>query len=163
MNEALPSSYSAAVSEKSNKYFTGKPCKRGHVEYRYVNGGCAECIRQDLRKGYAKDPAKHLAKSKEYHAANRDRINAIQSGYRERSGHLIKARAKNQRGARALRVPSWSQTEAIAEFYKQCPPGCEVDHYYPLQGETVSGLHVIENLQYLTMADNRAKHNKVPE
>jgi hypothetical protein len=25
------------------KYFTGKPCKEGHVSERYVNGGCIGC------------------------------------------------------------------------------------------------------------------------
>lgn len=37
----------------------------------------------------------------------------------------------------------------------------EVDHAIPLQGETASGLHTLANLQYLSIAANRAKSNAI--
>lgn len=58
------------------------------------------------------------------------------------------------------RTPSWSQTEEIKDFYSKCPEGFHVDHIVPLQGTLVSGLHVIENLQYLPAKENLAKQNK---
>lgn len=36
----------------------------------------------------------------------------------------------------------------------------EVDHVVPMQGESVSGLHVASNLQILTKSENSSKRNK---
>lgn len=58
------------------------------------------------------------------------------------------------------RTPSWANKNSIKEIYKDCPGGYHVDHKIPLQGNLVSGLHVENNLQYLTAEDNLAKSNK---
>lgn len=57
-------------------------------------------------------------------------------------------------------LPKWANKKAIKKFYKNRPDGYEVDHIVPLRGVNVSGLHCIENLQYLLCADNRKKSNK---
>ena len=58
-----------------------------------------------------------------------------------------------------LRIPKWGQ-DGIKEFYNNCPKELQVDHIIPLHGKYVSGLHVINNLQYLTPKENNIKHNK---
>ena len=65
-----------------------------------------------------------------------------------------------RRAAELLRTPIWSEEELIRKFYMDVPKGYHVDHIIPLQGETVSGLHVIGNLQYLTPSENSSKKNK---
>ena len=50
--------------------------------------------------------------------------------------------------------------KVIAEIHKNCPDDWHVDHIVPLQGETVSGLHVPENLQYLPKSINTMKYNR---
>lgn len=58
------------------------------------------------------------------------------------------------------RTPKWANLVKIKEFYLSCPEGCHVDHIVPLNGELVSGLHVDNNLQYLTAKENIIKSNK---
>ncbi len=52
------------------------------------------------------------------------------------------------------------KTKKIKRFYENCPKGYEVDHIIPLQGKTVSGFHILENLQYLTKEENCKKGNR---
>lgn len=41
----LPTSRSEAIDKKSTRYFTGEPCKHGHVSDRVTStGGCCECL-----------------------------------------------------------------------------------------------------------------------
>lgn len=61
---------------------------------------------------------------------------------------------------RALAMPKWVNIEAISEFYNNCPSGYHVDHIVPIRGKTISGLHVIWNLQYLPANENIKKKNK---
>lgn len=68
-----------------------------------------------------------------------------------------KARMSNMK--RKLKMPKWADKGKINEFYLNRPIGYEVDHIIPLNGKTVSGLHVETNLQYLKKEDNRAKSN----
>jgi uncharacterized protein YjcR len=62
-----------------------------------------------------------------------------------------RARLKNQ-------VVEGEDLSLIKEFYKNCPPGYEVDHIIPL---SKGGLHTLSNLQYLTITENRRKSNKI--
>jgi 5-methylcytosine-specific restriction endonuclease McrA len=62
-----------------------------------------------------------------------------------------RARLKNQ-------IVVGEDLQPIKDFYKNCPPGYEVDHIIPL---SKGGLHSITNLQYLTVSENRKKSNKI--
>jgi len=150
-----------AKAQGLKRYFTGKACKRGHIAERNVTGGCVICAAEDARRYYKEDPEKYMNGTRVYREQNRERCNEIQRRYYERHAPRIKAEAKTYRGLRALRVPAWSETERIAEFYEACPVGYEVDPILPLQGEFVSGLHVFSNPQYLPRSVNRSKRNKV--
>jgi hypothetical protein len=83
--------------------------------------------------------------------------------YRATHDSEQRARTAKRRAAKLQRTPKWADLKAIQLVYKLCPEGYHVDHIYPLQGEFVSGLHVENNLQYLTEKENLKKGNKMPE
>jgi hypothetical protein len=76
--------------------------------------------------------------------------------------------ARRQRNKqRGFPVPPWRRTvedrEAIDAAYANCPPGLTVDHVAPLKHAEIIGLHVLENLAYLSRSDNSRKGCKLPE
>lgn len=70
------------------------------------------------------------------------------------------ARSRARELAKIQRTPSWANLDDIRQFYINCPDGYHVDHIIPLRGEYVSGLHVLDNLQYLPATENLRKRNK---
>lgn len=66
------------------------------------------------------------------------------------------------------RTPLWVDHEWINHAYvvaeemtAKMGERYQVDHDIPLQGREVSGLHVYENLQVITAAENFAKGNRL--
>lgn len=111
----------------------------------------------------------------EWRKKNKDKLNAITETYRKKNPE--KQRQWNLKWVqrypwknncknifRRLKVnqqtPKWANKEAIVTFYKNCPKGYHVDHIIPLNGKNVSGLHTLENLQYLSATENLRKGNK---
>lgn len=78
----------------------------------------------------------------------------------ERGKALHRQNETKRRAELKKKVPKWANLEEIKQFYLNCPEGYEVDHIIPLVNDDVSGLHTIENLQYLTGEENRKKSNK---
>ena len=91
---------------------------------------------------------------------NREERNKQWREWAARNKDKIKARNALARAEKLKRCPVWADKNAIEEFYANCPEGYHVDHIIPLRGKTVSGLHVLENLQYLPAKENMSKGNK---
>jgi hypothetical protein len=71
-------------------------------------------------------------------------------------------RARKKRVVQAIpKCLSKEHRKQIIEIYKNRPEGFHVDHVIPLKSDTVSGLHVPWNLQYLPKAQNLSKGNRV--
>lgn len=67
---------------------------------------------------------------------------------------------------RLKRAVAWADRKAVAAIYaeaarltKQTGKLHEVDHVIPMQGRTVSGLHVETNLRAIPAIENRRKYN----
>ena len=118
-------------------------CQR--VYYKQYREKNKERIKKHNAKWTNKNKGKIAKTKRKWRDQNKNKYNAAHA--------LIRARKLNT-------TPAWADKKQIQEFYQKCPPGYEVDHIVPLNGKNVCGLHVLNNLQYLTKNQNRRKGNK---
>jgi len=96
---------------------------------------------------------KHFKKNREYYKLkNKKHYNNNKIYY-----HL---KTINRKKYIIQRTPRWANLEKIKQIYLKRKKGYHVDHIVPLQAKNVSGLHVENNLQYLTAKQNISKGNK---
>lgn len=140
-----------ALAEGLMYYFTGKPCKHGHISRRFTNGRqCAEC--NNARHRLENITPEQLERKREANRITQWKQGQTKQGLARQVAIVRKNVLK-----RKNRVPVWSEDEAIREFYQNCPEGYHVDHDWPLCGKLVSGLHVLSNLRYLPALENTRK------
>ncbi len=94
---------------------------------------------------------------KDWNSTNRD----IRNSYAKNNKSKFAYQSAKRRAQKLLATPKWADVGKIKEMYDNRPDGYEVDHIIPLLGKDVCGLHVEANLQYLTVAENRSKSNRV--
>lgn len=125
-------------------YFTGVPCKNGHICERYVsNATCKECAYLTMTQ-WRKDPD------------NKEIYNEYHSQYNGRKRLSIK---------RA--TPSWADQHAIRKVYdererleKSMNMPLEIIHDIPLKGRIVCGLHVDYNISIVSRSLSRLRGNR---
>ncbi|MFL1549751.1 hypothetical protein ACI77I_11695 [Pseudomonas sp. D47] len=85
-------------------YFTGKPCKHGHVSMRVTaNGTCIECAKVASKKIYEKGAEAKKQKQKAYYSGNREKRLAYACAYREAN----KDKANQRHGIRYASDPEY--------------------------------------------------------
>lgn len=99
---------------------------------------------------------KEKTRKRNYQINNKGKCNAIKAKY-----HAQKLQA----------TPNWLTEDQLKEMdfiynksatiTKETGIKHQVDHIVPLQGKTVSGLHVPWNLQVITAEENKSKGNKL--
>lgn len=104
-----------------------------------------------------------------YFEADIERDKKRRSEYRKKNPDKVNARTAKRRAKKIQRTPKWltkDQLFQISLFYleakqlsKMTGIQHEVDHIVPLQGFSVSGLHVPWNLQVIPKLNNRKKSN----
>ena len=124
--------------------------------------------------------------SQKWISKNKERRKSIVLAWRKRNPEKVKAMnrkggkkwAKDNKSSRNVitakrratllnQTPEWADLDKIKSFYREATrltkeTGIphEVDHIIPLQGKTVRGLHIHNNLQIITRSKNRSKKNK---
>jgi len=159
-----------AVNQGLLRYFTGKPCKYGHVVERLVSTNtCLECHRHRSRKRVLSGAsAKAVSR---YYKRNKEALNIQSQLYYKKHKTVLNKKAAirdgergysaNRRAAKLQAMPKWADKNAIRLVYANRPDGYHVDHIVPLIGKNVCGLHIAENLQYLSARDNLRKSNRL--
>ena len=136
-----------------------KKNKDGHHSY------CKQC-----RAAYDKARYNPEKRNKEY-VQNLESERQARREYYSENKDAYYARKAKRRASLLNRTPKWlsaSDLKTMSSIYARCSllnkqssEKYEVDHIVPLQGETVSGLHVPWNLQIIPMFENRSKGNKL--
>ena len=123
------------------------------------------------KKRYKEKREEILAKVQAYRDNHKEKIKQRDRDYAKRNPHVGRAIKANYKKSKKKATPAWLTKEhydQIREFHKlaiemQKETGIEhhVDHIVPLQGLTVSGLHVPWNLRVISHSENRSKSNKL--
>lgn len=132
-----------------------------------LNGYCEKCRKnyyiknKDNIKLYTIENKERISNNKkQYYIDKKEQISKQHKNYRENNLEKFSGYSAKYRAAKLQRSPKWADLKAIQKFYENCPEGYHVDHIIPLQGKLVSGLHVLDNLQYLLAPQNMSKGNK---
>lgn len=184
-----PSTIQEAQKLGFKHYFTKKPCKNGHVDLRYLSSKeCVACRRiknqnpeliakqkqwainnKDLislkyKQKYQSNIEKERERSRRKWFLNPEKVKATNLKWAKNNPNKFRTIIRNKNAKRRLvvkqQMPKWANQEKIKEIYMNKPDGYHVDHIIPLRGKLVSGLHVENNLQYLTHIENSKKRNK---
>jgi len=184
-------SLSQAKQLKLTRYFTGKPCKHGHIAERStINRSCIECVvernkaffeqnKEKVRERKAEYQRKYRvkyaekAKQSRQNWAEKNRIKDQQykKAWRVENKAKVNSLTRKRQAAKMLRTPKWLTEDDLwmmEEAYElavlrtsMTGVAWHVDHIIPLQGDDVSGLHVPANLQVIPGYENIRKGNKV--
>lgn len=106
------------------------------------------------------DPEHLKQLGKDWNEKNKEKKQATWRAWYQRNKEKQKEKAMFEKAEKLQRMPPWADKQAIAEFYANRPDGYHVDHIIPLRGKNISGLHILENLQYLPAKENMSKGNR---
>jgi hypothetical protein len=126
---------------------------------------CKFCIKEHRSRPSVKKQTKLT--SQIYFENNREKILEANKNYYNNHVTEHSARIRFNKLRKKHATPKWADKNKIKQFYLKAKELTnltgiphEVDHIIPLNGLTVCGLHVENNLQILTQEENRKKFNK---
>lgn len=87
-----------AKTKGFKRYFTGKPCKRGHISERLVSKcECVECKKEISKEYREENKEREKSRAKEYYEKNKEQCKERMRGWREENkGHMKESREENK-------------------------------------------------------------------
>jgi hypothetical protein len=132
-----PKTRKEAKEQGAKYYFTGDPCKHGHVALRKTKGSCVECLKIEWQKGnetraeYFKTYNKKEEvkdRKNEWYVANRDQVIAqaklrpyeitkeYKRAWKERNLVWVRADTKARRRKHRQATPKWLSSKQKTEI-----------------------------------------------
>jgi hypothetical protein len=157
----------------------------GHTSKRWANGECPECVY--AKRKTPEGRARRAKSERERRQARPENARAYDiERYKNPARKLSKRLAENERrkrpdvkaarraewmawrASRIKRTPAWANLDAIKLVYLVAEQRTRlsgvphhVDHFYPLNGKTVSGLHTSLNLRVIPARENLLKGSQL--
>ncbi len=137
--------------------------KRKATQQRYYEKNKELCDTR-AKESQSKKRDYYSAKSMQWAIENKERYLEIKRShyFRNSASEIARVRrrqGKIKHGNMFMNVAEQAEVQGIYDFCRIFK-GFEVDHIIPLNGKNVSGLHVLKNLQVLTIRENRSKSNR---
>ena len=127
-------------------------------------------IKERGRQYYKNNRDQCLAARTKWRNENRERKQAMDRLYKKNNRGRQNAIGVRRRAAKLQRSPGWvteEEKKAIANLFIEAERRTkatgikhDVHHIYHLQGKTVSGLHVLDNLVIMTKKAHRECHSR---
>lgn len=150
-----------AINDGDNVYFTGKPCKHGHISPRFVFGACMEC-KKNIDKNYKEKNKEHI---KEYHKKY-SKENYSTEKRREKYINNIESELFHHAKNRALEKGlDFNITKNDIIIPKVCPVfGTPIDFIHKQNVPTLDRVdsnkgYIKGNVQVISSKANRLKNN----
>lgn len=121
---------------------------------------CRGLYHSEWMKTNENDIQRRKAYNKQYKKANIERVKELKRKW-TKNNLPYKAYKCAERRAYKMQATIGDYNFELKEIYKNKPAGYQVDHIIPLKNKDICGLHVPWNLQYLTIAENLKKGNRI--